>query len=1236
MESINLNACCGGGSNGTPNAWEDPSLTGMHRLPPHSRNIRSMAIAYQNNTKADEDDPDSVVPPCVCLDSSALELGENTGSDIMSEDGWKFRLFPDPLHIPSSYISPKSSSKDAISFCTKETSVPSNWTMTPHKECCGVHDPPRYTNVQMPFDVLYPHVPDDNPTGVYRLEFALLPESWICSDNNGTKLRRRVILHFGAVESCYFVYMNGRFVGMGKDSRLPSEFDITSCVNNVSGKDVDARKNVLAVIVLKWSDSSFLEQQDHWRGMAGIHRSVFVYSTPAEAFIEDVFCRGELVNTKEVDKSSVQQDCKGLLKIQARIGRDHQTRITGKNIYYNEQIECSRDEVLYRMIFQVYDPVNAPIFDEPIDATYEGNKLIKDAHLRSGTIAFHVEVPDNVKAWTDENPILYRLEAKLVQINPSCTDPTSTVDVFECKIGFRSIDISNRELLINGKPVLIKGVNRHDHSQIGGKVVTLEEIREDLMLMKAYNFNAIRTAHYPNDPYLYDLADELGLYVVDEANIECHGHYDMICRDQSYTAAMLDRVQRMVVRDQNHPSIIGWSLGNEAGYSMNQTMLYGWIKGYDTSRFIQYEGANRPAWGQLPHVYDREDSALSTDVICPMYPTVDEMVEWADVIAPRVETRPFIMCEYAHAMGNSSGSLADYWRAIKDKHGLQGGFIWDWIDQGLLQKDKDGNAWHAYGGDFGDSPNDANFNINGMIGPDRVRHPAMIEFKKLAQPVDFELEGHCNNCSFQEPPIIRIFNRRYFSTLDDLVGSWCLKINGFIVEEHALKIPKDLAPQTSEILTISSLSKAYARHNVAQLHMQSKTAIHLDFHVFLNDGRNPAAEVASEQITISSCKHNHNTHLLPYSSKILNCHVGNGPQVKEDETSLSLSSNGFLVRLEKETADFEYGHMGTHLKSLVKGLLPNLFRAGTDNDGVKQLGGQFRDKSKPVGRWLSLGLDCVTLENAKRQVCSNDCVHIFPEMKSMKDYPAILTEATIVAWPGKNTYDGIGMAEALKSQNQGCGKIELGTWKQKVTMDTKGALHTETRITIDESVVNDLPRWGVELGVNGSLSRSTFFSQGPHENYVDRQNSAHVGVYEENVPDRPATYVVPQEQGNRMQLNWIFFSQPTSDDETADATPTPKKSIDEVLAQKQGLLFIPTGILHPEFSASRCTDDQLFAARHVNDLEPSKDTIFVRLSDAQRGLGTGSCGPQTLPKYQFNGMRDEVCEVSFWIKPVGF
>mmetsp|Transcript_10320 Transcript_10320/g.18966 ORF Transcript_10320/g.18966 Transcript_10320/m.18966 type:complete len:580 (+) Transcript_10320:1828-3567(+) len=409
------------------------------------------------------------------------------------------------------------------------------------------------------------------------------------------------------------------------------------------------------------------------------------------------------------------------------------------------------------------------------------------------------------------------------------------------------------------------------------------------------------------------------------------------------------------------------------------------------------------------------------------------------------------------------------------------------------------------------------FLVNGMVGPDRVPHPAMIEFKKLVQPVDFEREWHGD--SFGEP-IIHVFNRRFFTTLDDLAGVWSLKINGFVVEEHEFSLPKNLHPQSKEILAIPSLSKAYAYHKFPEL-LKSETAIHIDFRVFSNGGRTPALEVASEQIQVSSCRFNLDTHMLPYLSRVMMCEAPIYPEVERNGKLITLSSGGFLVNFTTASADFEYVSSNSS-QTLVKGLRPNLFRAGTDNDGVKQLETQFDDQTKPLGQWLSLGLDCVTLENVKREVSSKVlCADVFPERDTEKECPSVETEATIISWPGKVTYDGIAMAQPLKSQNQEHIQRKLGSWKQTVTMNSDGALYVENTITLDGSLVKDLPRWGVEFAMPRSMSHNSFLARGPHENYADRHMSAHIGVYEENVPECPSTYVVPQEQGNRMGLNWL-------------------------------------------------------------------------------------------------------------------
>lgn len=920
--------------------------------------------------------------------------------------------------------------------------------------------------------------------------------------------RNRVILHFGAVESCFFVFLNGSFVGMGKDSRLPSEFDVTSFLN-FGCEDCNCKsssENVLTVVALKWSDGSFLEQQDHWRGMGGIHRSVYLYALPKDAYIEDIFCRATVTEKLDSERKYSKSFTKSLFKwkgkihVDAKIGRDHNTCIEGKDIYYNEEIDCKRSggRIEYRMMFQLYDFKGDAVFDKPLDVTDSDNNCFSEVHRRSNLISFVAEIPGKVMPWSDEDPTLYCLEATLFRIDKE-NDRLLPIHKLYTRVGFRSVEITNRQLLINGQPVLIKGVNRHDHSPTNGKAVTREEIYKDLTLMKEYNFNAIRTAHYPNDPYLYDLADELGLYVIDEANIECHGHYDMICREHTFAAAMLDRVQRMVVRDQNHPSIIGFSIGNEAGFSMNHTMLYGWIKGYDDSRFVQYEGANRPKWGQLPHVYDRKDSIFGTDVICPMYASIDEMLDWAKVIAPRLnEHRPMILCEYAHAMGNSSGSLSDYWEAIKSTDGLQGGFIWDWIDQGLLEKDNNDNSWFAYGGDYGDNPHDANFNINGMISPDRMPHPAMLEHKKVGQYIDFALELR------EGVVIIRIFNRKYFTYLSNLEAHWSLKIDGFVRTEGSFPVP-GVPPQCSFAIPIQDLSESFESHELhydgAEVHLEIKA-------ISLKRG----TEVAVEQFEVSKSDSTlQNLNKFDTVIKIVeDCQ--SKVELSQNEALSSIDANGHSLKVSHNTLQMKY--VCNTCEVVMDGLRVNLFRAGTDNDGVKQFAEQFYDKSKPLGTWLSLGLDSLVFESATTEF---QTIKIPISDHEEKSSSGVVTTATIVGRPGQIVYEDISLANNINSTQP----ITLGSLEQSVALLCDGSLFVSMKIDLQDSL-KDLPRIGVELLLPKKYQDTWYFANGPHENYSDRKFSAHAGVYRESISGLLSkSYVVPQEQGNRTGLRWM-------------------------------------------------------------------------------------------------------------------
>ncbi|HKX45156.1 MAG TPA: glycoside hydrolase family 2 TIM barrel-domain containing protein, partial [Planctomycetota bacterium] len=573
-----------------------------------------------------------------------------------SLDGrWRFLLCPRPETAPERFVAPDFDDSD-----WRTVEVPGNWTLQ------GTGDAPHYTNIQMPFPGRPPEVPERNPTGLYRLRF-LAPASFA---------GRRVVLHFGGTESVLYVWLNGHAIGMSKDSRLPAEFDVTD--------RLEAGENLLAVMVVRWSDATYVEDQDHWF-MAGLHREVHLYAT--ERFhVADVRVRASLDDSYR----------NGTLDLLVELGAP------------------SRVEPAHRIRYQLFDPRGSRVFrrprEKPIAAA--GNPYLFRGYTAQGS-----ETIASVKAWSSEAPQLYTLVVELLDAEGRVVEAVSV------RIGFRRVEIRRRELLINGRPVLIKGVNRHDHHDVRGKALSREDLLADVVRIKQWGFNAVRTAHYPNDPHFYDLCDEHGLYVVDEANIESHAFLASLCHDPRYARAFVERGVRMVLRDKNHPSIILWSLGNESGYGPPHDAMAGWIRHYDPTRPLHYEGALR---------FRLDAPGPATDVVCPMYSEIDALVAWAK--QGRGE-RPLILCEYSHAMGNSCGGLADYWAAFRRHRGLQGGFVWDWKDQGLACVDEAGRPYWAYGGDFGDVPNDANFCCNGLCAPDGSPHPSLFECRKLFEPV---------------------------------------------------------------------------------------------------------------------------------------------------------------------------------------------------------------------------------------------------------------------------------------------------------------------------------------------------------------------------------------------------------------------------------------------------------------------------------------------------------------------
>lgn len=551
---------------------------------------------------------------------------------------------------------------------------------------------PIYLDERYPFTTKWPDAPDEyNPVGSYRTTFNI-PEGW-----DGKK----VILHFAAAKSAMYVYLNGEFLGYSEGSKTPAEFDIT--------EEIKPGKNLLALQMWRWSDASYLESQDMLR-MSGIEREVYLYAEP------------------KLDITD--------FSIKAGITNNYQDGIFEAEIFLKNNAK-RRKKADLKLILK--------------DA--QGNVVFSDSRelsLKSGentSLVFDEKVP-NVKQWSAEIPNLYSLEI-------SVTGRRGEPIYIQQNVGFRSVEIKGNQFLVNGKPVVIHGVNRHETSPYTGHVVSKELMEKDIKLMKQNNINAVRSSHYPNHPYWYKLTDIYGLYVIDEANIESHplaiNEKTQIGNEKSWIPAHMDRTKRMFYRDRNHPSIVIWSLGNEAGHGIVFQTTYKWLKEHD-SRPVQYEPMARTPY---------------SDIYNPMYPSIERLIEYAKMDPPK----PVIMIEYAHAMGNSVGNLQDYWDAIEKYDALQGGFIWDWVDQALEYSYPDGQTYLAYGHDYHPTlPTDGNFLNDGLVDPYRNPHPHLSEVKKVYQPTDFTF----NN----ETQTLEVFNKYFFKSYDTYKLYWYFLVNG--------------------------------------------------------------------------------------------------------------------------------------------------------------------------------------------------------------------------------------------------------------------------------------------------------------------------------------------------------------------------------------------------------------------------------------------------------------------------
>jgi beta-galactosidase len=1044
---------------GGAKTWMAPEIIQINRLP-------SRATAY----------------PYPDARAALVNVREKSPWFLSLNGEWDFHLAPSPGEVPADFIS--ADFAPAKSEAWRKMPVPGNWTVN------DTFDKPHYTNVKMPFEHEPPTVPEKNPTGCYRTVLDV-PASW---------KNRRIVLHFGGAESVLYVYVNGQAVGLSKDSRLPSEFDITRFV-------VAGEKNIVSAVVIKWSDASFIEDQDQW-WMGGLHREVYVYAT-APVYLADVFAVGNLENKY--------QD--GRLKLTVKVGFE------------------SQPEEKWQVEAQLFDPAGKAVFKKVLSSV-----LPVGAHGLWPRLQVVFDQPvKKPLLWSAELPHLYKLVVTLK--NPQ----GKTIEVSSTRVGFRSVEVRDRMLLVNGKRVLIKGVNRHDHHETKGKALDRETMRLDALTMKQFNFNAVRTSHYPNDSYWLDICDELGLYVVDEANLETHDYYQQVSRDRRYAAAMLERAVRMVERDKNHPSIILWSLGNESGYNANQDAMAGWIRGYDPSRAIHFEPG---IWVQGPDAqpcqkpYDMGYHV--TDIVCPMYPSIQTLIEWATDKSHPDRRRPLIMCEYSHAMGNSNGSLADYWDAFEKYPGLQGGFIWEWIDHGLKQKTAAGEEYWAYGGDFNDHPNDVNFVCDGLVWPDRTPHPGIHEFKHLAQPI--KVLGYNAKTG-----VLEIINKQDFASTAWIRGEWEVKISGKLVAKGKLPSLKT-APQQAEKLKLKIPSLSLEAGQEAFLNFRfvaaQKTAWCAAGHVVGWDQLALALKAAK-----------------PIKAPKTAGASGQAVEVKASSRNLLIGNDKVQLRVATESGLIE--SLSLHGQELlVAGPQLQIWRGATDNDGIKG----WNDPNKTLGKWLVQGLDKMVLKTLSTRAVPN------------RDGSVTLTVEQVASCAAS--------AKAVQHRHT-------------YTIRPDGRILVENVFVVDKSVP-DLPRLGVVLSLKPGFEKLKWFGRGPLENYWDRKRSAMIDLYESTVTDQYVPYIMPQEHGNHTDVRWLSLEN-----------------------AKAGVRIVGQDLM--EFTASHFTAHELFAAHHTYDLKPRPEVI-LSLDYHQRGLGTGSCGPDTLDPYK---IRPGKYLFRYRIEPVG-
>ena len=1060
--------------------------------------------------------------------STPLDARDHSNRVQFLNGTWKFRYYDSIYNLQDEFYS---EGYDVSGF--DDIPVPSVWQM-------HGYDYHQYTNVRYPFAFDPPYVPKDNPCGAYVTDF-------IYDQNEDAPLAH---LNFEGVDSCFYVWLNGRYVGYSQVSHSTSEFDITEFIINGS--------NRLCVLVLKWCDGSYLEDQDKFR-MSGIFRDVYILKR-SEGAVYDYFIKTSCDDINDPTKAEVNIDFTAFTGYSCGEDRFSSKPETGvdKDTDSNVDIEVT--------ILNADGSIcSSGCVKREICAQGDANTNAAEIKTTASSSSITLSI-DSPVLWNAERPYLYTVIIR-------CAG-----EVITDRIGIREITIENKIVYINGMPIKFHGVNRHDSDPVTGFTISREQIIKDMSLMKQHNVNAIRTSHYPNAPYFYELCDEYGFYVIDEADIEAHGPSELYYADNSwdnkaarwnepiadnpeFCESILDRVKRCVIRDKNRPCVVIWSMGNESAYGVTFEKALTWVKSYDKSRLTHYESAQYTD-GKRKYDYS------NLDLYSRMYPSISEMAEYIDGDGDK----PYILCEYCHAMGNGPGDLQDYFQFFDSHETTCGGFVWEWCDHAIYKgKAANGKAMYAYGGDSGETIHDGNFCMDGLVYPDRRPHTGLLEFKNIHRPARIANYDGANG-------ILTLHNYLDFTDIRDyLTMSYEVTCDGHVVTSGNIDVPS-VAPHGDGTVSLSpvtniqkSLSDLYASSH-SDVSCSSDVANYtkdiITHRMFLRVIYKAACDSAFvregdvlgfDEIELGSQDLNKaltsdTTQNLTEQDPTALDTISAPLHILETDAEFVISGSNFEYTFDRNTGNFA-GIAVDGQELLAAPCDKTIWRAPTDNDrNIKR-------------EWLRAHYD-MTYERTYETSCI------------IKEGYAVISCSSSLAAPT--------VQPVLRIKTE---------W----TISAEGTITSRMHVT-KNSEFPMLPRFGVRIILKKDMRNVSYIGMGPYESYVDKHHASWHGSFSASIDAMHEDYIMPQENGSHFDCNYVQISSLGENDSKTDM------SAHSITA---------TSAVPFSMNASPYTAEELTNAAHNYELPESGKSVLC-IDYRQNGIGSNSCGPELDEKYRFD------------------